>query len=215
MLSVDAVNQQPFSPPIQSSARDYLGAKHCIDAPAFFAVTPLSSLRLNKFQLAGITLCLFGAANVQVAPLHCPDYSTVRIPADKSICRQSRTLLLDLIAMLQQPPSVGTADVAKSKAIADGDLVIVYERIDAMKSYFVDAQKTYHGRFGLFPVQVRCLLVLLTLSCFSYSLASTILGDWHASTSSHRKHCQEASREQARILAHCHVMEALQLRRTG
>lgn len=77
--------------------------------------------------------------------------------------------------MLHHPPSVGTADVAKSKAIADGDLVIVYERIDAMKSYFVDAQKTYHGRFGLFPVQVRYCSSLLTLSCFSHLLSSTII----------------------------------------
>ena len=50
--------------------------------------------------------------------------------------------------------SIGApAELNKSRTIADGDLVIVYERIDAMKSYFVDAQKTYHGRFGLFPVQ--------------------------------------------------------------
>ena len=79
------------------------------------------------------------------------------------------------MAMLHQPPSVGTVDVAKSKAVADGDLVIVYERIDAMKSYFVDAQKTYHGRFGLFPVQVRHCSLLLTLSCFSHFLALTLL----------------------------------------
>ncbi|CAL5220318.1 g2307 [Coccomyxa viridis] len=55
--------------------------------------------------------------------------------------------------MLHQPSPGDTAGVTKSRTIADGDLVIVYERIDAMKSYFVDAQKTYHGRFGLFPVQ--------------------------------------------------------------
>ena len=60
--------------------------------------------------------------------------------------------------------------MTKSRAIADGDLVIVYERIDAMKSYFVDAQKTYHGRFGLFPVQVRCSLSLLSLFSFWTSM---------------------------------------------
>ncbi len=54
--------------------------------------------------------------------------------------------------MLPHNPS---GDVCKSKTIADGDMVIVYERIDAMKSYIVDAQKTYHGRFGLFPVKVQ------------------------------------------------------------
>lgn len=56
--------------------------------------------------------------------------------------------------MLHQPPSGVIIELKQSRTIADGDLVIVYERIDAMKSYFVDAQKTYHGRFGLFPVQV-------------------------------------------------------------
>ena len=55
--------------------------------------------------------------------------------------------------------------MTKSRTIADGDLVIVYERIDAMKSYFVDAQKTYHGRFGLFPVQVGYSVSLLTPFC--------------------------------------------------
>ena len=39
--------------------------------------------------------------------------------------------------------------------IASGDLVIVYERFDSMKAYDVDASKTYHGRFGLFPVKVH------------------------------------------------------------
>lgn len=45
-----------------------------------------------------------------------------------------------------------------TRTIASGDLVIVYERFDSMKAYDVDASKTYHGRFGLFPVKVhnRC-----------------------------------------------------------
>ena len=70
--------------------------------------------------------------------------------------------------MLHQPPSGGAQAVSKSRTIADGDLVIVYERIDSMKSYIVDAQKTYHGRFGLFPVQV-CLAMLHRVPCMSAS----------------------------------------------
>ena len=47
-----------------------------------------------------------------------------------------------------------TSDGPPTGTIAHGDLVIVYERFDSMKAYDVDASKTYHGRFGLFPVKV-------------------------------------------------------------
>lgn len=56
--------------------------------------------------------------------------------------------------MLHSPLSGEIQGGASSSCIADGDLVIIYERFDSMKSYTVEAGNTYHGRFGLFPVQV-------------------------------------------------------------
>ena len=49
--------------------------------------------------------------------------------------------------------------------IADGDLVIVYERFDAMKAVTVDAKQSWQNRFGCFHMTVRLSELPGTLGC--------------------------------------------------
>lgn len=48
-----------------------------------------------------------------------------------------------------------------SRCIQEGDLVIVYERFDSMKSVYVNPGQSYGNRYGNFKLKVKLQLLLL------------------------------------------------------
>lgn len=60
------------------------------------------------------------------------------------------------MALLHAPPASGdgAVEVTGPCTIADGDLVIVYERHDSMKPVHVSPKGRYDNRFACFKMQV-------------------------------------------------------------
>lgn len=55
--------------------------------------------------------------------------------------------------------------VSKSSTIQAGDLVIVYERFDTMKSVYVNPGESYGNRYGNFKLKVGCCSLSCEDSC--------------------------------------------------
>lgn len=52
--------------------------------------------------------------------------------------------------MVLPSPHVGT----EPRLIQDGDLVVVYENINSIKSVYVSSKATFQNRYGAFPQKV-------------------------------------------------------------
>ena len=66
-----------------------------------------------------------------------------------------------------------------SRCIQAGDLVIVYERFDSMKSVYVNPGASYGNRYGNFKLKVhKCTLGLTTTIAITTLRLKTLAQDW-------------------------------------
>ena len=66
-----------------------------------------------------------------------------------------------------------------SRCIQAGDLVIVYERFDSMKSVYVKPGESYGNRYGNFKVKVgslSCVLLSETAALGNFDSSCTLAG---------------------------------------